>query len=186
MLPNIFLDFLNKSSLSDLDFLPPSNEAAIKNLLLPSSVVDKFMTIAKNGAGCLLCLWKNGDDIVLDEDLPVVWIDSEGFPKSVFAPNIASAVSLFPYGSGFVYDVISAWEYHLQDSKSYKIPTKRFTKRTVKSYLKDATQFEEDYQRLLQFNAQHGIETCPDPVALIGNAIQTFPKLSEWLKEQKT
>lgn len=189
MKPDDILLFLQENNLCDLDILFPANEVAIKESLLPARVCSNFKTIAKNGAGCLLCVWspfgEYENEAAENDKLPLIWLDSEGVPKSVFATNLAEALSLFPYGSGFIYDLITSWQWHIEDSKNYKSPGKRFTKKRIKTHLKELATLPE-FQQLLAFNNQQNITTCADPIALVGNAIKNCPNLDDWLKQQAT
>ncbi len=180
-----FLDFITEKSLSDLDIWPPANTEAIMQSLLPPSVLGNFIPIAQNGADCLLCLWHIRDKPIADpENLPVVWIDNEGF-NSVVATNIQEVLSILPYGMGCIYDIVSYWNYYIESPTDYQTPTRRYTKKYLKAQLKEMS-LTEDYPHLIAFNKSNNIKTTADPVSVIGDALKTLPKIQPWLDERRS
>lgn len=66
---------------------------------------DSLIAFGQHGSGSLVALWRRDPGAPLAR-APVVWIDSEGDPVEVFAPDFAGFLRLLPFGLGQIYDLI--------------------------------------------------------------------------------
>ncbi len=166
------------------DFEPLPHTGENLATLLPENLHDRFILIGQHASASLLVLWKESDSPA--DKLPVAWIDSEGDPNDVFAADFSQFLALLPYGTGFIYDVITKWKYHLEDPSNYQIPGNGYTTEEL------STQLEENrkefpglpaYEKWLVNEA--GLAIATDPVQVVGDAIRNHPGLKELVAKNR-
>ena len=168
---NTFSDF---SLLSD-------NKDQLK-YLVPTHKETYFQLIGRQKSGSLICFWQIQDNQPIFEQ-PIVWLDSEGEPHSVFASDFRSFLSLLPYDTGGIYDMITAWERFLRTNEDWQNSIHKIEDVDLQFYTNSCRQNNSNYDQFIDWLKKMNIEPAPDPVSLIGNAIQQFPHLEEWLDE---
>jgi hypothetical protein len=132
-----FVHFCENAAEEFADFqLVRNPEQKLKGLVDDQGKADAFQVIGKHGTGSLIAFWREQEDkeLVLS---PIVWLSSEGFPNSVFATSFAEFLSLLPYGTGFIYDVLSNYYYHKDDPDLQPSPEEKFTPDVISSYLNE-------------------------------------------------
>jgi hypothetical protein len=176
-----FSEFCKKVENQFCDFEEIQDGQKILTSLLKSEVTSYFTVIGMQKSSSLICFWKYKDNISLQEQ-PIVWLDSEGSPNAVIASNFKDFLSLLPYDTGAIYDWIAAWERYLDNSTEQEIPTERFTIDRINRYLAMSDESNPCHQEFVNWlRTEMHIELADRPVALIGNAIESFPRLSQWL-----
>ena len=179
-----FLNFLENSSGDFIDFQIVSNGK--KNVIeLLSPIVERnFIPIGEHGSQSLICYWKYQDEIPLNQS-PIVWLDSEGSPNSVFALNIDDFLSLLPYDTGGIYDFISSWKYYNSEPQTYTCPLSKYDSSTLEFLLQLCKEDYADYDQFIDWlNHNLNIQVCKNPAKLVGDAINNCPNLDHWLKEK--
>lgn len=166
------------------DFEVVENEKQWLNSLLLPEAESFLKVIGMQKNGSLICFWSYEDELSLEQQ-PIVWLDSEGSPNAVFASNILSFLSILPYDTGAIYDVLFAWQEYWSSSRKRKKPTSEFAKK-MKMYLEMS---QEDYPFHNQFvewlRTEIGLEPATNPAQLIGEAVEHFPRLDVWLNERQ-
>ncbi len=66
---------------------------------------DSLIAFGQHGSGSLVALWRRDPRAPLAQS-PVIWLDSEGDPLEVLAPDFAAFLQLLPFGLGQLYDLI--------------------------------------------------------------------------------
>jgi hypothetical protein len=180
-----FYTFIENTEGSFIDFEIENNSDKIADLL-SVDVEPYFIPIGKQGSDSLICYWKYKDEIPVSE-LPIVWLDSEGSPNSVAAANFKDFLSLLPYDTGAIYDFISSWEYYNSDPDYYPSPLDRYKKDSsdLNSLIEECRESYSQYDSFVNWLEQSlNISICEDPAKLVGDAIQNFPNLQNWLEER--
>lgn len=172
-----FLTYCQEAEQPFADFYPVTAEPNFIKTLVPDAVAQHLTIIGKHGSGSLIAFWHYKPEVNL-EALPLVWLDSEGSPSAVFAANYLDFLALLPYGTGFIYDVLSSWTYFLEEPGSYKNPAKKFTAKRLEFYLAFCRDSFSGYDPFIQWlDSSLQIKKHSDPVNAIGNAYKSFPKL---------
>lgn len=177
--------FLENSEVNFIDFEVENNPNKVIDLLSVAAE-PYFIPIGKQGSDSLICYWKYKDEIPLSE-LPIVWLDSEGSPNSVFASNIKDFLSILPYDTGAIYDFISSWEYYNSDPDYYTSPLDKYKKNSsvLNLMIEQCRENYSDYDSFVNWlNQNINIKICDDPAKLVGDAIKNFPNLETWLEER--
>ena len=163
------------------------DEAKGKSLLaslLGSQTATHFTVIGKHASDSLIARWTAEE--LNPAPPPYVWLDSEGSPNSVFATTTTEFLSLLPFDTGAVYDIISSWTYYLAEPTNYAPPAEKYQGERLTAYFISAKNTYPAYSAFLAWLKDTlGISPALDPVGLIGNAIQKYPNLEEWLKNKK-
>jgi hypothetical protein len=166
------------------DFEPLLHTGENLATLLPENLHDRFMLIGQHASASLLVIWKASDSPA--DKLPIAWIDSEGDPNDVFAADFSQFLSLLPYGTGFIYDVIAKWKYYQEDPSNYQLPGKGYTPEKLSAQLEEnRKEFPglPKYEKWLANEA--GLQTAADPVAMIGGAMKKYPGLRELVEKNR-
>ncbi len=151
--------------------------------LVPATAVPFFQVIGRQKNGSLICFWQHQENLSLTKQ-PVVWLDSEGSPQAVFAPDFPTFLTLLPYDTGGIYDMLAAWERFLDPDEEGASPKKRFTKGKFNMYVEMSQKNYPKYDRFIEWLAEMNIAVAKNPVNVIGKAVQESPKLKEWLTKQ--
>ncbi|WP_222940433.1 hypothetical protein [Hymenobacter sp. BT491] len=178
-----FGEYLQNSTAEFADIQPVKDaEAKLHNLLNDSQKAKAFRVIGQAGTGSLIAFWK--DNKATDfKRAPVVWLSSEGFPNSVFASSFEEYLSLLPYGTGFIYDVLSNYYFHKQSPQLQPAPQEKFTAAKIKSYLKqNISQYKGHAEFLTWLKDEATVTVASAPLDVIEKAIQHHPDLAAWLK----
>lgn len=139
--------------------------------------------IQKNGS--LICFWSYEDNLSIEQQ-PIVWLDSEGSPNSVFSSDLPTFLSLLPYNTGAIYDVLFAWEEYWSSPKKRKTPISQFTAKKMKMYLEMCRENHPFHQQFVEWlRAEICVEPAVKPAQNIGEAIERFPRLGIWLTEKQ-
>ena len=178
------LDFLKYSSGDFIDFKVIKNGQKKVSELLSPTVESYFIPIGEHGSQSLICYWKYQDKIPVHK-LPIVWLDSEGTPNSVFASNVDDFLSLLLYDTGGIYDFISSWKYYNSEPENYTCPLFKYDSSTLEFLIQLCKENHPDYDRFVDWvNNNLKIKICENPAKLVGEAIRNFPNLEQWLKEK--
>jgi hypothetical protein len=179
-----FNHFCEKAAEEFADFeLVRNPEEKLRKLLDDQGEVARFQVIGQHGTASLIAFWRDDKDIDFTRS-PIVWLSSEGFPNSVFANSFADFLSLLPYGTGFIYDVLCNYYYHKESPDLQPSPEEKFTPEEIGSYL---TQNEKQYRghaelvEWLEHQVKVGI--AKDPLSVIKEAIASHADLASWLRE---
>ena len=180
-----FVHFCEKAAEEFADFqLVRNPEQKIKGLVDNQGKVDAFQVIGKHGTGSLIAFWREQEEKGFALS-PVVWLSSEGFPNSVFANSFADFLSLLPYGTGFIYDVLSNYYYHKDDPDLQPAPEEKFTPDVVSSYLDENRERYQGHGVLVDWLRDEAkVEVAKDPLSVIQKAIASHADLASWLREQ--
>jgi hypothetical protein len=153
-------------------------ERTLKALIDDEQKNTRFHVIGQDGTGSVIALWRSNR-----LSNPIVWLSSEGFPNSVFANSIQEFLSILPFGTAFIYDVLCNHYFHKESPKLQPAPKQKFTPAKMKLYLKHN---EKRYKAHAQFMAwlrkDMKIAVAGNPLAVIEKAIRKNTDLSGWLK----
>ena len=165
-----------------VDFEVLAHDPTSFNQLLPNSIHDQFILIGQHGSGSLIAIWK--EKKLPADQLPLVWIDSEGTPINVFANNFAEFLTLLPYDTGFIYDLISKWEYFANNPNSN--PENYYDSKMLKEILEEN---RINYSSLAEYEKwlhdEMVLMTATNPVKMVGDAIRNHPGMIELLQKSK-
>lgn len=141
-----------------------------------------FEVIGAHSSHSLICYWEYGKGGKI-EDQPIVWLDSEGWPNSVIARNLKEFISLLPYDTGTIYDIVSSWVNFKEDPESMRAPREAHTEDDLKKLQSSAADRYEAHRNFCDLiESQMHIKICDDPVGLIEKAMESYPDLSKWLE----
>ena len=180
-----FTDFCERTAEEFADFeLVRNPEEKLRRLLDDQRKVESFQVIGQHGTASLIAFWRDDKEVDFVGS-PIVWLSSEGFPNSVFANSFSDFLSLLPYGTGFIYDVLSNYYFHQDDPDLQPSPEEKFTPEEISSYLAANRERYKGHAELVEWllNAAK-VEVAKDPLALIKGAIASHPDLASWLREQ--
>jgi hypothetical protein len=177
-----FVDLMNQINGEFADFYITNKGTEKLYALVGEKYLKFFDVIGEHSSHSLICHWEVEKGIPLSAQ-PTVWLDSEGWPNSVFAPDLRSFISLLPYDTGFLYDIISAWIYYKEDPESVSVPNEAYTTDDLKSLLVSGSERYGKYKKFLKWLEKLNIQICNDPIGLIGKAIESYPDLSNWLED---
>ncbi|NEO31321.1 MAG: hypothetical protein F6K36_12985 [Symploca sp. SIO3C6] len=183
LIANLF-EFMENSGVNAIDFhmVYRGNEKLCS--LLSPKISRYFIPIGEHSSRSLICYWKHIDDAPLDK-LPLVWLDSEGTPNSVFASNEHDFLSLLPYDLGGIYDFISSWESYHEQPDNYTYPLEKYDSSALGCLIEICQEDNPDYTLFVQWlNQSLGIKICENPAKLVGDAISRFPRLKPWLEKK--
>jgi len=186
--PNLltaFIDFYEKAAEEFSDFeLVRNPEQKLRNLLDNQGKIEHFQVIGQHGTGSLIAFWRDNKDIDFALS-PIVWLSSEGFPNSVFANSFADFLSILPYGTGFIYDVLSNYYYHKESPDLQPSPEEKFTPNEISSYLTENKKRYKGHTELVNWlNHDVKVGIAKDPLSVIKGAIVSHVDLASWLREQ--
>lgn len=88
----------------DIDF--EGNKDPIGEGFLGFDAGDAFTTVGESGSGSKFAVWTPSPTDKIDTS-PVVYLDSEGTPQAVVARSMDELLTLLPYGTGYIHDVLA-------------------------------------------------------------------------------
>ncbi len=179
-----FEDFCRNSPNEFADFqLVKEPETKLKVLLDDDRKATDFQVIGRHGAGSLIAFWKEDKEADFMHS-PIVWLSSEGFPNSVFANSFDEFLSILPYGTDFIYDVLSNYYFHKQSPRLQPSPKQKFTSAKMKSYFNQHKKQYEGHDELMAWLTNHAtIAVAENPLSVIEKAIPAHSDLASWLKK---
>jgi hypothetical protein len=142
---------------------------------------DFFYPIGCNKSGSLIAAWRTNSDGDFNQS-PIVWLSSEGFPTSVFANDFKEFLSLLPYGTGGIYDILCTYYFYQKSPKFSLEPHKKYSASKFRTFVKENKKefkMHDKYCRWLDEDMK--IKTVDNPLLLIENAIKSQPDLNDWL-----
>lgn len=180
---NSFSEICNTLEFTDFE-ITPNQDKNISDLIPDVDVAKQFKVIGKIASGSLICFWQyDSKKSILDS--PIVWIDSEGFPNGVFANSFSEFLSLLPYSTGFIYNLLSNHLLYTDNPKIFINPYKKFTKAKIKSFIQDNKKEYSDYNKFIHWlTIDIGITIEPNPLEVIQNAFNTYPRLDKLLENK--
>lgn len=162
------------------DFQVVANGEKLLKTLIPAAAIPFLHVIGRQKNGSLICFWQQfAQQNLIDQ--PIVWLDSEGSPFSVFASNFHVFLSLLPYDTGSIYDMIAAWEEYAETGEDWIVSVDRFSADTLKMYEDMAQNNYPHHEQFINWLKKMGVEPASDPFSLIGKAIEQLPALRTWL-----
>jgi hypothetical protein len=144
------------------------SEEPVEEALLGSKGGDRFLTLGKTGADCVFALWLDQPGKVSPK-APVAYLDSEGDPRSIIASSLDEFLSLLPYGTGFIYDLVT-------DSS---------VKGKASAALAQAAKAEEPVDEvpfMKWWQKTFGVPPAKDPAAVVAKARKANTEFARWLK----
>ena len=177
-----FIDFCEKSADEFADLETVRNpEEKLRKLLDDQGKVECFQVIGQHGTASLIAFWRDDKDIDFTHS-PIVWLSSEGFPNSIFANSFADFLSLLPYGTGFIYDVLCNYYYHKESPDLQPSPEEKFTPEEIGSYLAENEKRYRGHGELVEW-LEHQVKVgiAKDPLSVIKEAIASHADLASWL-----
>jgi Ankyrin repeats (3 copies) len=161
------LSALREAAFPVIDF--EGSEDDVEEALVGVDRPDCFSTIGKTGSDSVFALWRRKPDAAL-ETAPVVYLDSEGDPRSVVATSLDAFLSVLPYGSGTLYDLLSN-------------PARKLA---AKKALESAAGAEEDVDDkpfLSWWKHTFGVAPAKDPAAVLAAAAKATKAFQKWLAD---
>jgi hypothetical protein len=136
--------------------------------------------IGMTNSASLIAFWQEPN--LLGTERPIIYIDSEGSPTSVFADSFADFLTLLPYGTDFLYNVINQSERVRARLELLGTVYKPFTSIDAREAL-EINQQEYPMQKhyLDWLTTVAGLAIAPDPVSLMERAYQQHMNLEKWL-----
>lgn len=147
-------------------------------------VMNHLDLFAKTGTGSYIGFWSPDEEIpAQSENLPLVWIDHEGVPMSVFANDIGDFLQLLNYDTGLIYEFLIDAYFYKTDPSGYDDPGKKFTKKYLAKYLKDIEKdnspYFKDFRQWLSDTLE--IPAPEDPARIISEAAGSHDDFNDWL-----
>jgi hypothetical protein len=181
----VLSEFLETSEGNFIDFEIEKNPQAVSDLL-SITIEPYFIPIGKQASQSLICYWRYQNELSL-EQLPIVWLDSEGTPNSVFATNIEDFISILFYDTGGIYDFISSWEYYNSQPGYYISPLNEYeiNSSALNLMITKCRETYPDYDLFVNWIEKNiSIKICENPIKLVGDAMKKFPNLQLWLEQK--
>lgn len=150
-----------------------------------SAVMDHLYLFAKTSTGSYIGYWS--PDKLLDstssEEIPLVWIDHEGVPLSVFAKSVDEFLALLYYDTGLIYEILIDMYFFKDDPEGYENPQTKFTAKYLKKYLKTLDEGNTPYSKKFRtwLKKNMGIQLFENPLALISETINHYPNFEQWV-----
>jgi hypothetical protein len=176
--------YIENISTSLLNFHLDGDMEATLTTLVPKGKASAFTPIGRHSSNSLLAFW-HWKDKIKPASTPIVWLDTEGFPQSVVSKSIQEFLSILPYGTGSIYDMLSASLYYLEKPNYYPNPQEEFSTEFLKRKLETIRNLQEKEfgQLLFWLEKEVKIKPSDNPTQLIQKSIQLYPKLTDWLSE---
>ncbi len=162
------------------DFQLVNDTKKILNSIISVTAAPFFQVIGRQKSGSLVSFWQYQENKPLSEQ-PVIWLDSEGSPNAVFAPNLQAFLSLLPYDTGIIYDITVDWEKFLNSNRKKVTPKNRYSSKDFIRYIKMSRENNPTHDQFIAWLRGMDIAVANDPVDVIGKAMQRFPNLKDWL-----
>lgn len=145
-----------------------------------------FHPIARTRGGVVIAFWAPDQAHSWERHpLPLVWLDIEGIPQSVFADSWESFLSLLYFDTGLIYEILIDKYFYEEDPEAYQNPDERFSQEAMQQRLNN----EEPEMELIDFRnwlvEDQAIEFTKDPLVIIGLAQERWPNLSTWLSQKE-
>jgi hypothetical protein len=136
----------------------------------------KLEIIGITGDGSSIACWHQPGCVA--PSLPVVWIGSEGI-ASVFADSFADFLSLLPYGTGYIDDIL--FNYHLERSSPGRYAID-FTQASAHGALAANAEEHTDHFAYVEWLTHTaGLSIASDPVTVIDHARQMHSNFEQWM-----
>ncbi len=142
--------------------------------------VDAFEAIGMTNSSSLIAFWQEPG--LATAERPVVYIDSEGSPTTVFADSFADFLAVLPYGTKFLYKVIDQSERARANPALLGNIFQPITLADAQAALKFQQQQYPLHARYVDWlTTVAGLVLAPDPVALMEQTYQQHTNLEKWL-----
>jgi hypothetical protein len=139
-----------------------------------------FEAIGMTNSASLIAFWQEPNLVGIER--PIVYIDSEGSPTSVFADSFADFLTLLPYGTDFLYAIINQSERVRARPELLGTVYKPFTPIDAQEALEiNQQEYPEQKQYMEWLTTVAGLAIAPDPVSLMEQAYQQHTNLEKWL-----
>ena len=150
--------------------------------LVPRDAFEFLLPILKDDSESMICIWKlNATE---NPKQSFVWLDSEGEPCQKFALNVDEFISLLPYGSGGLYDIILNIYINLTEIENVTDSSILFNSEQIESYIiNQREQYGNKYEKFRNFiTSDLKIKISKNPAIVIQNAIKSTPDFKKWIK----
>lgn len=155
--------------LYDLNFSLPS----VPEPTLLSSFKDKdhYKKIAQHYSGSLIC-WYDPSGSWTGDDFVVMWIDANGDPNLPLAQSFTNFLSILPYGTGIMYDVLYVINKHRNKPELHQYLNEDYGPAVwSQQLLSNKTQYA-NHEAFIDFISKNNIGVAKDPLSIIKAANQ--------------
>jgi len=179
-----FIDENPDERLTDFEELDPTDTLR----LIPTETegpyagqADTFEAIGMVNSASLLAFWQE-PGLSSAAERPIVYIDSEGSPTTVFADSFADFLTLLPYGTEFLYKIINQMERARANPHLLGVRFQPITPADAQAALAaNRQEYSLHAQYVEWLRTVAGLAVAPDPVGLIEQAFQRHTNLETWL-----
>jgi len=167
-----FADF----SLLDSDEADEVAEA-LSVLIGPPEKAAAFEVFGKTGTGSYIAFWQ--EPSYPSTDYPIVWLDSAGLPRGVFANSFEEFLTLLPYGNGLIVStLLFCIGVH---PRAHLMSLEQFAKEVVPGSLGEEEQYSGRNQYITWLTQTTALTLAERPVADIARAYHSHTKVETWL-----
>jgi len=109
----------------------------------------------------------------------VIWLDSEGWPKCIFANNFDSFLKLLPYGTENIYDMIASILFWSENPNESKDPKDKFKNDFLLNILKERkNNIKHQFAYLEWLSNIMQLKTDDNPLITVQDAIKKYSSLN--------
>lgn len=137
-----------------------------------------FEPIIQEGSGGFIAFWQEP----AAGERPVVWLNGDGSPMAVCANDLAEFLTLLPYGTGLIREVLDVSEEYRRRPEGLLILDSIYSKEETDVLLAKASSSvaNVEYMKWLMETAE--LAPADDPVRTITRAFATHQNLAVWLR----
>jgi hypothetical protein len=148
----------------DLSFVLPSTE--VPNLLLTFKNKACYRKIAQHYSGSLICLYDDSGNWTTD-DYTICWVDANGEPNLPLSVSLKQFLSILPYGTGLLYDVLYLINKQLNKTKLSQYLNEDYSSKIWSEQLLTNKSHYKNHTLFIDFISSNGIELAKDPLTII-------------------
>lgn len=167
-LKKLIIEFENVNGrLYDLSFVLPST--GVPNLLMSFKNKANYQKIAQHYSGSLICLYDDSGNWAND-DYIISWIDANGEPNLPISLSFKQFLSILPYGTGLIYDVLYLINKHHNKTKLNQYLDEDYSSKIWSEQLLTNKSHYKNHTLFIDFISSNGIELAKDPLTIIKDA----------------
>ena len=179
-----FRSFCQAYSFQFADFeLPVTPSKDVLGFTNSAEQAAAFEVIGQTGNGSLIAFWQEPRRSV--DEMPVVWLDSEGVPVAVFANSFAEFLSLLPFGTDLIRSIVSACDFS-QSNNDPNLTLASAAQIHPAEVIAEMWEFNksvdpEQPAYVEWLTETVGLTVAEQPIAVIEQAFQSHASVRHWL-----
>lgn len=173
-------EYLSNKDIGNLDLQIPINGEARLKSLLGKKAASKLIPLFSMANGSIISAWIRDKNSNLTNS-PIVWIDSEGAPNSIFAMAFSELCGMLHYHLGILYDILGAYEAYKEDDSYFDNPLELYNDEWLGKDGEESWESNPDLKRFHQWLGE--ALQIPREKSVCSKVIYAIEKHPNFLKE---